>query len=67
MDGLMIFVGLAIAAQLALPLIGRWSARKNALCLAKARAHLVEDAADRQLQTHTQHTPKLDSKGAGDE
>jgi hypothetical protein len=67
MDGLMIFVGLAIAVQLALPLIGRWSNRRNTLRLAKARARLVEDAADRQLHTQTQHTPKLNEKGVGDE
>jgi hypothetical protein len=67
MDGLMIFVGLAIAAQLALPLIGRWSARRSANRLAKARAHLLETAADRQLVTAQQHRAKLGSHGGCDD
>ena len=57
----------AIVGQLLLVVTTRWLRERSDKSVAEARARLVEDAADRQLQTQKQHIAKLGSKGGGDE
>ena len=55
----------AIVGQLLLVVTTRWLRERSDKRVAEARARLVEDAADRLLQTRTQHIAKLDSKNKG--
>jgi membrane protein DedA with SNARE-associated domain len=64
---LAVLLAIAVIGQLCLPLIGRWNHRRSSARLAKARARLLEAAADRQLQHFDDRLAKLGSKGGGDE
>jgi hypothetical protein len=64
---LAVLLALSIALQLCLPILGWWNRRLDARQLKLKRAHLLEDAADRQLHTSAQHMAKLGSiKGVPD-
>jgi hypothetical protein len=67
MDWLFAFVLVAIAGQFGVIVWLKWRAARRTADLPQARARLVEAAADQQLQTQAQHTPKLGSKGVVDE
>ena len=64
---LLALLAVAIVGQLCLPLIGRWSRRRDAVRLAKARACLLEAAAESQAHKVHISTAKLpDTKLPGD-
>lgn len=63
---LAVLVAVAIVGQLCLPILGRLNAKRLDRQLARARARLLEDAADRQAVSAFSRTAKLDGKGGGD-
>jgi hypothetical protein len=60
MDWLLVFVIVAVVGQLCLPLVGRWRTHR-AHQRAKARARLLEAAADRQMVSLTSPGDKVEA------
>lgn len=63
---LAVLVALAVIGQLCLPLVGRWSHKRQAADLARKRAHLLEVAADQQIQAFDRSSAKLKNDGKKD-